>query len=274
MEPLYVNRMLLGEAVLAEWFKAEYARSYRSWRWVAVAAVVLYLVVAGAVFAVARSFGSTLMAMLGGLFLVLAAVFVLVLLLRPRLQLKKLLATSRGKAPRPQLVLVYEEAALPVSGPDADGSDAAERAARRLAETAGAARAMQAEFEQAVLDAEAMETADMARLATLRDELEDLQRRMDALREDAAILDALEGCAWHRLTGLHETKNLYVLSYGERMLLLEKGGFEKGAEADFAVFIAAKYAAAKARRRQEQPEKTNTKRAGKAAGTEDGDAGV
>lgn len=275
MEPLYINRLELNEKVFDEWMRAEYRQNYRGWRGVTVVALVLYMLVAGVVFYSAFMFSSVLMGVLGGVFVLLAAVFLLVVLLRPRMQLKKLLAQNALREPNPQVVLFFEQGALPVSGPDALREDVVERATEQLQRQVLETQAVQLEFQLLVQAVSAMKPDDSEPLVMLRDELDNLQKRMDGLAQGAGLVNILEACGWNRLTGWYSTDNLFVLQYDEQVLLAARAGFEKGSETDFAVFLAEKLAGAETRRALEQKQEKAGKKPGKGRkATEVDDAGI
>lgn len=238
MEPLFENRLTLDKPVLLEWYKKEFRSQSRLFALVSFGAALLYLLIAVILLLSARLLGQVWPYVVAAVFVVLAVLFVVNYLMRHHLQVALLLRRDKSY-PKESVTLFYPAACVPMEGEELQNP------AGQIADSLQAATEIKTQLETLVLASRQADMSDPLRLAGLRAELGELQGRMDAAVQVLGRLGEDSPCAYQKLTEVLETQNLYILHYGELVVLVSKTGFAKGDEADFARFIREKLPKAK-----------------------------
>lgn len=241
MEPLFENHLVLDRETLKEWYRQEFFREHRAF--VAINAVVVgvyVLLAAGMVWGAAVSGFAVFWVAAAG-FALLALVFLVNLLLRWRLEVRRLMREDKGKRyPGRYTTLFYAGAVLPVQSGMEDEA-AGMRTAGKVAGYLGEAEALQKELAELGRRYDE-EGEGLGGMLLLREELTGLQEKMENLAGAVRQIGTEGQYAYQKLDGYSETKNLQILQYEAGVVLVAKDGFAKGSPAAFNGFIRGKIA--------------------------------
>lgn len=232
MEPLFVNSLAVDKAMLVEWYKQDFRKNHRLFGLLHIGLICLYLVMAAVLGWAGYSLRMSAMYIAAGVIVLLAVLFLLNLLLQHRLQVWLALRRDKGREfGKPFTLLFYPEMLLMVPGvPD---SEEVKQICRFMTEMDTLRQA----FAASMADMDKLELAREGQLVGLRQELLEMQQRMDALSETAKTLGRYIQHDYTGLTDCLQAPGLYALYFGNQAVLVRRDGFVQGDDAGFAAFL-------------------------------------
>lgn len=236
MEPLFENRLTVNEKVLREWHRKEFYKNNRLYVAVLRTGAVLFFAL-GAVWGLNTTLQNggafwwmVLLYFLGG------AILLLLPEIRSRLSVWAMLRQDKdGEYPQDIATMFYNDAAVPrrLQGEDM----ASESGAEPVPEFWQQAEVLNIELDDVLHKAKKANPQSDEELKALGQQLEGLQKQVETLAQKGRNLRRIARYPYGNITDYLQTKNLYILYYGDVAVLAQKGGFVKGNEEQFGVFL-------------------------------------